>query len=116
MKYRFGKEDRERLEAARRHLAGHLDGPVKVTVLCGVAMMSRQKLNAGFEKFYGKPVRFYFVQLRMEKGRELLLHSEESVGAIATGCGYEHPENFSAAYKRFWGCTPSEERRKARGD
>lgn len=111
MGYRFGKEERARLAAVERYLAAHLHETVRVETLCAIALMSRQKLNAGFVKFYGENVQRLLRGMRMKRARELLRHSEESIGAIAALCGYEHPENFSTAYKRFFGLSPQTERK-----
>lgn len=113
MGYRFGKEERERLGAVERYLAAHLHETVRMESLCTIAIMSRQKLNAGFVKFYGENVQRLLRRMRMKRARELLRHTEESIGTIADACGYEHPENFSTAYKRFFGITPQRERKNA---
>jgi len=112
MGYRFGKEERERLEAARAYLAEHLEEPVRIAVLCAVAAMSRQKLNAGFLLFYGQPVSKYLALLRMQRARELLQSTEDSIGAIAAACGYQRQGSFSEAYKRHYGVVPREERKR----
>lgn len=113
MGYRFGKSERERLAAVERYLAANLHETVGVEKLCALAAMSRQKLNAGFVRFYGKPVQVYLLALRMQLARELLQTTEESIGAIAGATGYEHPGSLSRAYKRFYGITPMDERKKA---
>ena len=115
MGYRFGKEERERLAAVERYLAENLHETVRVEGLCRLAIMGRDKLNAGFERFYGCTVRAYLTRLRMQKARELLRQTEESVGAIAAACGYEHAENFTKSYKRVFGVTPRMERKEAEG-
>ena len=110
--YRFRQDERERLEVVRHYLAGHLHETVRVETLCALAIMSRRKLIAGCERYYGKPIRRYLLSLRMEKAKELLLTTEDSIGAIATASGYQHQGSFSEAYKQYHGLLPREERKR----
>lgn len=112
MRYRFRQEDKEKLAAVRRFLADHLHEPVRVETVCLVAGMSRQKLKAGFAAVYGESIQDCLMRLRMEKARALVLETEESVALIAAACGYEHAENFSKAYRRWYGVVPRTDRRE----
>lgn len=51
--------------------------------------------------------------IRMHRARELL-HSGESVTRVADLAGYAYIGNFSAAYRKFFGTSPSHEHRKLR--
>lgn len=112
MRYRFRSEEKERLAAVRRYIEANADAALRVGALCRMALMNRHKLNEGFERFYGKKVRAFVLALRMEKGRELLQTTEDSIEAIALVCGYGHASNFGVVYKRYFGYAPKEERNK----
>ena len=75
-----------------------------------MALMNRHKLNEGFQKYYDKKARAYILEQRMQKARKLLLESDLSLAEIAETIGYEHANNFSTAYQKFYGHAPSKER------
>ena len=80
--------------------------------LCAISMMGRQKLNEGFKKLYGKPLSAIVLDMRMEKARQLLIDTDESIERIATATGYQHRSSFTRAYKKYYGHNPGLERRK----
>jgi AraC family transcriptional regulator, transcriptional activator of the genes for pyochelin and ferripyochelin receptors len=112
MRYRFRNEEKERLAAVRRYIETNADAVLRVDALCRMALMNRHKLNEGFQRFYGQKVRAFVLTLRMEKGRELLQTTEDSIEMIAMNCGYSHASNFGVVYKRYFGYAPKEERNK----
>ena len=74
----------------------------EIAELCGVSISSLQKT---FSRYAGVGVMKYYEQIRMQKARELLLGGA-SVQATAISLGYDDINYFSAAYKRFYGHSP----------
>ncbi len=64
-----------------------------------------------FSAVYGKPVSQYMREKRMEKAKELLETTDESIGEIALASGYEHQGKFGSAFKDSYGVSPLEYRR-----
>ena len=64
-----------------------------------------------FSAVYGKPVSQYMREKRMEKAKELLETTNESIGEIALESGYEHQGKFGSAFKDCSGVSPLEYRR-----
>ena len=64
-----------------------------------------------FSAVYGKPVTQYMREKRMEKAKELLETTDESIGEIALESGYEHQGKFGSAFKDCSGVSPLEYRR-----
>lgn len=64
-----------------------------------------------FSAVYGKPVSQYMREKRMEKAKELLETTDESIGEIALASGYEHQGKFGSAFKDCSGVSPLEYRR-----
>jgi transcriptional regulator GlxA family with amidase domain len=56
------------------------------------------------------PSRFY-LEMRLDRARQLLRESSETIRSIAIGVGFGSTSHFSAAYRRLYGHTPTEERR-----
>ena len=55
-------------------------------------------------------VKAYRLRCRMEKAKELLLTTDESIESIADAVGYSHGSNFSKVYRRYYGHLPKDER------
>jgi len=64
-----------------------------------------------FSAVYGKPVSQYMREKRMEKAKELLGNTDESIGEISLASGYEHQGKFGSVFKDFCGVSPLEYRR-----
>lgn len=76
--------------------------------------ISVTSLNNYFQGVYGAPAPTYVRERRMHEAVYLLERTDESVAAIAARVGYSNPSKFSAAFKRRFGVTPVEHRRRAR--
>lgn len=64
-----------------------------------------------FHKHLGRTPSAYYLDLRLEQGRNLLRNSHFQVGDIAGRCGFYNHETFSRAYRRRYGMAPSRDRR-----
>ena len=51
---------------------------------------------------------------RSKRARFLLAHSDQSTGEVATGLGYSFQSNFTRAFERIVGVSPSEFRQRSR--
>jgi AraC family transcriptional regulator len=107
-------EGLERIAAVKSYLHNHLHESFNVRQLAKKAALGTVKFGEGFYKMYGQTVGTYIHNTRMETGRFLLVHTDKSVKEIAAICGYSKTRNFSSAYKKFFGMSPSEERMKGR--
>lgn len=72
--------------------------------LCGISYTYFKKLF--IEKFGIPPVQ-YVNNLRLERGKELLLTNQYSVGEIAKMCGFENTYYFSKKFKEKYHCAPT---------
>ncbi|WQG60102.1 helix-turn-helix domain-containing protein [Pseudomonas sp. RTB3] len=57
------------------------------------------------------PEKFY-LELRLNEARRLLRESAQPIAHIAHRCGFVSASHLGDVYRRTWGCTPGEERRK----
>jgi AraC family transcriptional regulator len=70
------------------------------------------QLSRRFTKTTGITIEKYFICLRMEKAKELLMNDELSIAEIAWQLGYSTPQIFSTQFKKETGKTPGEYRLK----
>ncbi|QUQ65908.1 AraC family transcriptional regulator [Kutzneria sp. CA-103260] len=77
------------------------------------ANMSKYHLLRSFRQATGTTPHRYLVRLRLRRAASLLRGSSQSVQQIMTACGYQSAAQFSAAFRREYGCSPSHYRRSA---
>ena len=103
---RLNRSEITRLQAVRDHIVNNLANPPKIATLCRRAGMSQQKLQQGFKALFNETISEFCVARRMEKARELLELNDLTVTQVAHAVGYEFANNFSTAYKRYFGILP----------
>jgi transcriptional regulator GlxA family with amidase domain len=87
-----------------------IEDPISVRALAQRAGVSVRNLERLFHKHLGdSPARFY-LKLRLEKARDLLLHSNLSVLEIAILTGFTSSSYFASCYIRHYGERPSRHR------
>lgn len=70
------------------------------------AGLSKSALPRGFRQRFGQSVFDYLHQRRMQRASELLTEENCSVTDAALAVGYEHPCDFSTAFRQYFGVTP----------
>jgi AraC-like DNA-binding protein len=105
---------RER-SALRRQLVSHavdfmqhnLEMPIKIADVAGAIGLSPSYFGALFMEETGRTPVGYLAELRIERAKEYLRHTQFSIGDICARLGYD-PSYFSRLFKRRMGCTPGE--------
>lgn len=69
--------------------------------------LHRTHLSKIFTKEVGKPPSDYIIQIRLDKGRQLLLESTLSVTEVALSVGYPDIYSFTRAFTRKYGKSPN---------
>ncbi|MEW7278708.1 AraC family transcriptional regulator [Aquimarina sp. 2201CG1-2-11] len=67
-------------------------------------------LKKQFKRVFGKTIFEYASELRMEKAKQLLLHSKKPIYEISELIGYKNSTHFTAAFKKIEGITPKKYR------
>lgn len=81
-----------------------------IAALAREACMSISKLTRSFRQVYGTSLHAYVMEVRLQKGAELLMNDEISIQEIAELVGYNEPSHFSADFRRRFGILPGEYR------
>ena len=95
-----------RMELALRWMAQNLAEPNPVGPLCDYLQISAATLARMFRTHQGQSPAQYHQQVRMERARDLLKANKMSVKEVAYALGYNHPNDFSRAFKQFAGVNP----------
>ncbi len=98
----FVKRVREAIEI---HLA---DSGFTVEQLCKLVFMSHSQLHRKLDALTGCSPNKFIRIIRLNKARELLKNSANSIASIALDCGYNDPGYFSRVFKQEYGVTPQD--------
>jgi len=81
----------------------------KLATMCGCSLRHFRRM---FRKQYQTSVRARQTELRLEKARRLLEETDDKITSIAQAVGYRHMGFFNMMFKKRFGFTPSECRRR----
>ncbi len=91
-------------------MEANIEEPMTMTDLSSYTGLSKRQLERLFRKhMHCVPSRFY-LQLRLEKARQLLLKTALPVSDIASECGFVSSPHFSKSYRDAFGLPPREDR------
>ncbi|MGF1610241.1 MAG: GlxA family transcriptional regulator [Kiloniellales bacterium] len=88
----------------------NLEEPLSRTRLAKNAGLSTRQLERLFRKYLSRSPARYYLELRLNKARLLLLQTNMSVIDVALACGFVSASHFSKCYRDFFGRTPRRER------
>lgn len=91
-------------------LAGRPAEQLSVEALAGMVGLSSSRLQARFRAELNCSVGEYSQRLRFQRARTALRGSETSIAEVAHGLGFSSSQHFATAFRRRFGCTPSEYR------
>ncbi len=96
-------------------LQENLAADVSLAELAALVGLSPHHFCRAFRQSTGLPPHRWQLARRMERAGELLLSTDLPVAAVAAAVGYADPGQFSAAFRRATGRTPSAFRRERAG-
>jgi transcriptional regulator GlxA family with amidase domain len=88
----------------------NLEEPLSRSDLARGTRLSTRQLERLFRKYLGRSPARYYLELRLNKARLLLLQTNMSVIDVALACGFVSASHFSKCYRDFFGHTPRKER------
>jgi transcriptional regulator GlxA family with amidase domain len=88
----------------------NLEEPLSRGALASNARLSTRQLERLFRRYLRRSPARYYLELRLNKARLLLLQTNMSVIDVALACGFVSASHFSKCYRDFFGHTPRKER------
>lgn len=88
----------------------NLEEPLSRSELAVHAGLSTRQLERLFRKYLSRSPARYYLELRLNRARLLLLQTNMSVIDVALACGFVSASHFSKCYRDFFGRTPRKER------
>ena len=95
---------------AIKSMEGNIEEPLSPLILAANLGISIRQLERLFQRYFAKSPKRYYMELRLQKARNLLLQTEMNVLQIALACGFSSSSHFSKCYKSAFNVTPHNER------
>ena len=93
-----------------QRMEDNIEEPVSPSVLAQDADLSTRQLERLFRRYLNRSPKRYYMELRLQKARNLLLQTDMSVINVALACGFGSPSHFSKCYPALYNTTPYRER------
>ena len=88
----------------------NIEEPISPSVLAKDVGMSTRQLERLFRRYLNRSPKRYYMELRLQKARNLLMKTDMSVINVALACGFASPSHFSKCYRAHYNTTPYRER------
>ena len=72
--------------------------------------LARRQLERLFRRYLDRTPTRYYLELRLNRARLLLLQTDMSVLDVALACGFVSASHFSKCYRDVYGRTPRDQR------
>ncbi len=99
-----------KLSEVIQRMEANIEEPVSPTILARDAGLSTRQLERLFRRYLARSPKRYYMELRLQKARNLLLQTDMSVINVALASGFASPSHFSKCYRAQYGATPYRER------
>ena len=91
-------------------MEANIEEPISPSILAQDVGMSTRQLERLFRRYLNRSPKRYYMELRLQKARNLLMQTDMSVINVALACGFASPSHFSKCYRSQYSTTPYRER------
>ncbi|WP_435311369.1 GlxA family transcriptional regulator [Primorskyibacter sedentarius] len=91
-------------------MEANIEEPISPSILAQEVGMSTRQLERLFRRYLNRSPKRYYMELRLQKARNLLMQTDMSVINVALACGFASPSHFSKCYRAHYQTTPYRER------
>ncbi len=102
----------EKLKSLHELIAGNPDKNYHIEELARHIMINRDHLKRYFKTYYGHTIHQYILLIKMEAAQQSLLNSDQTCKEIAFDLGFKSDAHFSEAFKKHFGISPGQLRKK----
>jgi AraC-like DNA-binding protein len=103
-------------QAVEREMSENLGVRVTIDAMARKYEVSESSLRVFFKSVFGESITDYMRHLRMNRAKELLGSTNNSIGSVAIDVGYSSQSKFAAVFKADCGLSPLEYRRQAKNE
>ncbi|WP_298835868.1 GlxA family transcriptional regulator [uncultured Roseobacter sp.] len=99
-----------KLSSVIQMMEANIEEPISPSILAKDVGMSTRQLERLFRRYLNRSPKRYYMELRLQKARNLLMQTDMSVINVALACGFASPSHFSKCYRAHYDTTPYRER------
>lgn len=93
------------------YIEEHIGEKLTLQELSNAFNISEYHFNRIFKTVVGKTLKQYILERKLTHAHKKLIHSKDAIIDIAYTYGFEYPEVFSRAYKKYYGMAPIDNRK-----
>lgn len=106
----------KRITVAHEYIRAFYEQPIQLADIAKTACLSTNHLLRSYAQLYGKTPHQQITELRIQKAKKLLVHSELSMTDISFEVGFLNPVSFSKMFKQQTGLSPLHFRKQVISD
>jgi AraC family transcriptional regulator, L-arginine-responsive activator len=91
-------------------MEANIEEPLSTDDIAYYVGVSRRQLERLFKQYLSTVPSKYYLELRLNRARQLLQQTSKSIVQISLACGFSSGPHFSSTYRNHFGITPREER------
>ena len=97
-------------------MEANIEEPLTTDEIAQHVCVSRRQLERNIKQYLNRVPGQYYLELRLNKARQLLMQTSKSIIQIGLSCGFSSGPHFSSAYRNFFGATPRDDRNQRRSN
>lgn len=86
--------------------------PLSLVEIAKYAGLSRRQIERLFRRNLGRSPARYYLEIRLDRARHLLIQSDAPIVEVAVACGFVSASHFSKCYRELYGRSPQQERQQ----
>ena len=91
-----------KLSSVIQMMENNIEEPISPSTLARDVGMSTRQLERLFRRYLNRSPKRYYMELRLQKARNLLMQTDMSVINVALACGFASPSHFSKCYRAHY--------------
>ncbi|MEM7291008.1 MAG: GlxA family transcriptional regulator [Pseudomonadota bacterium] len=91
-------------------MEANISEPLQLVEIADFVGLSRRQIERLFQQHMGRSPARYYLEIRLDRARHLLMQSTMAVVDVAIACGFVSASHFSKCYREMYGKTPLQER------
>ena len=111
---RYGVNNTKLLSAIAQ-MEQHIETPLAIDALAMNVNITRRQLERLFQASMGESPAGFYLNLRLERGRQLLQQTDLSIMEVSLASGFESPSYFARCYKKRFERSPRDDRQATAG-
>ena len=111
------REENDFVTTVQEYIQSNYMNEVKLATIAELLSVSQEHLSRVFKQETGIGFKDYLVRFRLQKAEEMLKHEPgRAVSEVAYACGFNDGNYFSYTFKKVYGVSPTQVRRKKEED